>query len=134
MRNHAVVNAGTKVLFPNESIVFGDRVRSARHQAPGRRLLAMLGLWRQTSVKVPTQFPPKRSSRRRTSIRTGWLPRSIAAAVADRIFADSVVQVGAADSAGPLPMRPFTGEKVISASARTRTSPPRIEGEKPQTA
>jgi len=60
MRNHAVVNAGTKVLFPNESFVFGDRVRSARHQAPGRRLLAMLGLWRQTSVKVPTQFPPKR--------------------------------------------------------------------------
>jgi len=35
---------------------------------------------------------------------------------------------------GPLPARPFTGEKVISASARTRTSPPRIEGEKPQTA
>jgi hypothetical protein len=49
-----------KFLFPNESFVFGDRVRSARHQAPGRRLLAMLGLWRQTSVKVPTQFPPKR--------------------------------------------------------------------------
>jgi hypothetical protein len=60
MRNHAVVNAGTKVLFPNENFVFGDRVRSARYQAPGRRLLAMLGLWRQTSVKVPTQFPPKR--------------------------------------------------------------------------
>jgi len=95
-------------LFPNESIVFGDRVRSARHQAPGRRLLAMLGLWRQTSVKVPTQFPPKRwiSSRRRTSIRTGWLPRSIAAAVADRIFADAVVQVGAADSVALSPRAP----------------------------
>jgi hypothetical protein len=60
MRNHAVVNAGTKVLFPKESFVFGEGVRSARHQAPGRRLLAMLGLWRRSSVKVPTQFPPKR--------------------------------------------------------------------------
>jgi len=33
-------------------------------------------------------------------------------------FADAVVQVGAADSVGPLPARPFTGEKVMEISKR----------------
>jgi hypothetical protein len=37
------VNAGTKVLFPKE-FAFDESDRSARHQAPSRRPLAMLGI------------------------------------------------------------------------------------------
>jgi hypothetical protein len=44
-------------LFPKESFVFGESVRSARHQAPSRRLLTTLVL---ASKQRPTQFPPKR--------------------------------------------------------------------------
>jgi hypothetical protein len=59
MRNHVVVNAGTKGLFPKARFVFGERLPSALHQAPIPRLPAMPGLLaskqHQGSSAVPTE-------------------------------------------------------------------------------
>ena len=101
MRNHAVVNAGTKVLFPKEGLSSANAYHpcDSRPPAPGR--------CRAFGVETASRFQRRSFRIAESRPSTDQHSNGMAAAInfsgrGGSDFADAVVQVGAADSVGSL--------------------------------